>query len=614
MPLDVELALFGDWPVGCPTPMGLPVRMVVAAGLAAVPGLAWWAEHALPTTTYLSDARVLLDVESPRLAFAVARLLGHREHDALARLWLRTYPEAALAGVFPVAIGPVGPARDAAERALRLLAGRGHRAKIDALAQSSGEAATAAVAEVFESARWDCPKKPPKLPPALRPEALPAPRVAGAPLSPDDVRTVLEMLRFSDVEPRYAGLDALRAHAEPRSLAELGWALASAWQTAGSKKSDEWMLFALAHLGDDEAIRRTTPALRASRVVELLATVATDAALIELATIAARGAQRSSGPFAAYGGLVDRARAAIADEARVRRVVPDALSESLVPTCRLDADGSVSLGYGSRSFRVGFDAHLSPFVLGEDGSTLATLPPARKDDDPALVAVAQERWRELREDVAAIATHVLASLDRAMVDGRTWARREWTARFVEHPLLRHVARRIVWERLDEAGRPLGTFRVAEDLTLADEHDVSFEPGDAERVRIAHPWRLGAETVDRWQRLAADYEVVEAIAQMSRARPDLRSVSEGAMAIRRAAPSDANAWARELAARGWVNAGWSFEHKGSTWWIALGEVAVLLVHVATSKEAELSFRSEPDEPAPVASIDPVWVAEAVRAAE
>jgi hypothetical protein len=89
-------------------------------------------------------------------------------------------------------------------------------------------------------------------------------------------------------------------------------------------------------------------------------------------------------------------------------------------------------------------------------------------------------------------------------------------RFVlEHPLVVHLVRRLVWGAYDTDGRLISTFRVAEDRTLADESDAAFALPAAARVGIPHRLELGDAQAGRWGQVLGDYEIIQPFAQLSR---------------------------------------------------------------------------------------------------
>ncbi|WP_234337282.1 DUF4132 domain-containing protein [Kitasatospora phosalacinea] len=162
-------------------------------------------------------------------------------------------------------------------------------------------------------------------------------------------------------------------------------------------------------------------------------------------------------------------------------------------------------------------------MLDADGKRRKDLPAPGARDDQELAPAERKRFTALKKDVRTVAGDQLRRLEAAMVAQRSWSAEEFTSLFVEHPLVWHLARRLVWVADDTA------FRVAEDRTFADADDESFAlPGDA-TVRIAHPLHLGEERVATWSELFADYEVLQPFPQLG--RPVRRFTPEEAAANR-----------------------------------------------------------------------------------
>jgi len=86
---------------------------------------------------------------------------------------------------------------------------------------------------------------------------------------------------------------------------------------------------------------------------------------------------------------------------------------------------------------------------------------------------------------------------------------------VEHPLLVHPVRRLVWGTFDASQRLLATFRVAEDGTLADAQDRSLTLSAESRIGLPHRLEIPAEQVEAWGQLFAEYEILQPFAQLGR---------------------------------------------------------------------------------------------------
>jgi len=190
----------------------------------------------------------------------------------------------------------------------------------------------------------------------------------------------------------------------------------------------------------------------------------------------------------------------------------DTVADRLVPGFGLETDGGLVLDYGPRRFTVAFDEQLKPYVTDEDGKRRKDLPKPGAKDDPELAPAARQRFAALRKDVRTVASDQLRRLESAMVSGRRWTPAEFGDFFTGHPLMWHIARRLVWVSEDDAGRT--AFRIAEDRTLADAEDDTFALPENARVGIAHPVLLG-DAVKAWSELFADYEITQPFPQLGR---------------------------------------------------------------------------------------------------
>ncbi|GAA1041247.1 hypothetical protein GCM10009557_64550 [Virgisporangium ochraceum] len=364
------------------------------------------------------------------------------------------------------------------------------------------------------------PARVPVVPVWADPAALPRVRLrAGGVMPAAAAGHLLTMLAMSRLSEPYAGIEQVRAAAEPDDLAGFAWALFRLWQASGSPAKDGWALDALGLLGDDETVRRFTPVIRAwpgegghSRAVaglDVLAAIGTDVALIHLNGIAQK---------VKFRALRDRAAEKIDEVAEALGLTAEQLADRLVPDLGLDGSGGLTLDFGPRQFSVRFDELLKPYVVDGAGNRRKDLPKPAASDDADLAAAARQRFSALKKDVRAVAADQIHRLERAMVTRRRWSVREFRELFVAHPLLVHVVRRLVWLVHDGAGPDAGTvtgaIRVAEDRTFADVADEPVTLPDTATVSVAHPMLLGADLA-AWADLFADYEILPPFPQLAR---------------------------------------------------------------------------------------------------
>ncbi|GAA1526955.1 hypothetical protein GCM10009827_049830 [Dactylosporangium maewongense] len=403
-------------------------------------------------------------------------------------------------------------------------------------------------------------------------------------LPADATRHFVTMLAMSTLDDPYAGVAVVRQVCDPGSLAEFGWSLYQGWRAAGSPASQRWAFTALGLIGDDSTAARLAPLALAwpaageltnARVaVDILTTLST--APVAPSTpdlnsptpglpaadppslagppsgVGSLGALRQLVRIAgsARGKLKEHAGRRAAEAAATVGLGAEELADRLVPDLDLPADGALTLDYGPRRFTVRLDEQLRPYVLedpahhrsdpgrGESrrGELLRReLPKPGVQDDSVLAPAAYARFAELRREARTIAAEQTRRLEVAMVDQRRWSAAGFRDSIVAHPVLRELARRLVWATFSAAGDGpggafLAAFRVAEDLTFSDVDDEPFVLAADAVVGIVHPVTLG-EGLGAWVRLFADYEIVQPFVQLGRAVHQPAAATSAGSAVR-----------------------------------------------------------------------------------
>lgn len=458
----------------------------------------------------------------PCRAAAVAPLAAHalkntKKARGPAQAWLKQHPETAIQALVPLALGQDRKARENAQYALRWLAQNGLEAQVRSGAGAYGAAAAAAVDQVLAvDPTLIVPARMPKLPAFFVPAALRRPQLRSGGALPVQAQEHLgNMLSISTLEEPYGGLEVVRAACTPESLAEFAWDLFEAWQAAGAPSKEGWAFAALGLLGNDETARRLAPKIRewpgeggharAVTGLNLLAAIGTDVALMHLNGIAGK---------VKFKALQERAREKIAQVAEARGLTPEELADRLVPDLGLDDNGTLVLDFGPRQFFVGFDESLKPFVKDADGSRLKDLPKPNQKDHPELSAAAVERYKAMKKDAKAIASLQLIRLEQGMCGRRRWSPAQFRQFFLEHPLMRHLARRLVWGVYRD-GVLADAFRVAEDLSLANREDDLYELPQEVEIGVAHVLEMDPVLKGEFGQIFADYEILQPFRQLGR---------------------------------------------------------------------------------------------------
>ncbi|MER5743578.1 DUF4132 domain-containing protein [Streptomyces sp. NPDC002225] len=470
----------------------------------------------------------------PFVDVQVARLMADwavrlKSTATTARSWFARHGVAAAPLLVPDAVGRAGAARRAAEQALALIASVHGDDVVRGAARTYGAQAAAAVEELLsvDPLERALPARMPVLPDWADPAVLPQIVVrSGGALPAAAVRHALMALALSKPDEVYPGVAALTGTATAASLAEFAWALFEQWRLANMPAKESWALHALGLLGDDGTVRLLTPIVRSwpgegahHRAVEgldVLASIGSDVALLHLHGISQR---------VKFKALKVRAQEKIAEVAAGLGLTGEQLADRLVPDFGLDADGSTVVDYGTRSFRVGFDEQLRPYVLDGDGKRRKDLPKPGARDDAELAPAERKRFMALKKDVRTVAPDQVRRLEAAMVGGRSWTAQEFRELFVGHPLLGHLVRRLVWLSGAEDAGPVA-FRVAEDGTFTDVEDAVFALPDGAAVRLAHPLHLG-DALTAWSEVFAGHGILQPFPQLGRAVFTLAEEESGA---------------------------------------------------------------------------------------
>ena len=384
-------------------------------GLKGLPGLvnslARYPQEALPITNYFAASEL-----APAVARAFNKLKTLREN---ARSWLLKYPEHALTGLLPAALGKAGEAQDNARAALRMLTENGHQPLLQEIARRYNQ--------------------------------------------PEVTDAVNALLALDPLDNHPTKIPTLPAFYQP-----------SLW---------------------------TRPVLKAN------AQSLPDSALMQLNGIAQK---------LKFKALQERAKEKIADIAESRELTVAELEDRLAPDLGLDDNGSLLLDFGPRQFTVSFDETLKPFVRDVSGSRLKDLPKPNKSDDESRSNDAVNRYKLLKKDARTVAAQQVARLESAMCLRRRWSLENFQLFLVEHPLVRHLTRRLIWGVYSAENQLLACFRVAEDnsYSTADDDLFTLPEGDIS-IGIPHVLEISPTDAAAFGQLFADYELLPPFRQLDR---------------------------------------------------------------------------------------------------
>jgi Domain of unknown function (DUF4132) len=201
------------------------------------------------------------------------------------------------------------------------------------------------------------------------------------------------------------------------------------------------------------------------------------------------------------------------------------------PDLGLDQTGSLLLDFGPRTFVVAFDETLSVFVKDAQGQRLKDLPKPNKGDDEAKAEAAVTRYKQLKKEAKAVVSQQVTLLELGMAARKRWTTAQFDSFFLHHPLMRHLAARLVWGVYGDAVLT-GCFRVAEDWTLADQNDTQYTLGNDAVVGVAHVLEMPESVLSAFGQVFGDYSILQPFKQLGRETYALREAEHGASTLNR----------------------------------------------------------------------------------
>ena len=230
------------------------------------------------------------------------------------------------------------------------------------------------------------------------------------------------------------------------------------------------------------------------------------------------------------------------DLASRRGWTPDELADRMMPTAGLDEEGHLHLAFTkplaedtedtdeverevTRRFVGQLDANLeiALFAVAEDGSRalIAKLPEPRKDEDAKQAGEEKKRLAASKKELKALVTAQHARLYAAMCSERAWTPEEFASIYLAHPVMKHVAVRLLLRATQEDGTSQ-VCRASGDGSYVNDVDNTVDiPADA-KIRLAHSTHLTPEEEARWGQHFADYEVIAFLPQLGRKRLHLEA--------------------------------------------------------------------------------------------
>ena len=182
---------------------------------------------------------------------------------------------------------------------------------------------------------------------------------------------------------------------------------------------------------------------------------------------------------------------------------PDEISELAVPSYGLTQVGRREQVLGSHTaiLEIGPTSRVSLGWRREDGRPLKSVPAAVKRDHSAALA----ELRATRKDLERMLSAQKQRLDRLLLRRRPWPLDAWRERYLDHPVVGALARRLIWLVGEEAS-------IWHDGALRDLDGRPVQPGETDEVRLWHPIGRDPDEVLAWRRWLWEHDVTQPFKQ------------------------------------------------------------------------------------------------------
>jgi hypothetical protein len=261
-----------------------------------------------------------------------------------------------------------------------------------------------------------------------------------------------------------------------RVLRGLAWSAAAVPTPSVSRVLTELCMTALRKL---RGIGPRLPAV-ADAAVFALGEMRTDFAIGQLAYL------RSAVKFRPTLNQIDLVMDRVGQRLKLSR---DDLAELAIP----------SHGFGRLGLRIETigPAGVEQRIVGDHVTTTWSDAGGRQSDVPpaGLAAAHTEQIREiegLTVDVARVLTAQRVRLERLLADGRFWSAADWHLRYLDHPVVGTIARRLIW-----AVDNVPVLFDADDLA-SDINGDRVEIGDSSQIALWHPLGSSGAVVAAWR--------------------------------------------------------------------------------------------------------------------
>ncbi len=215
----------------------------------------------------------------------------------------------------------------------------------------------------------------------------------------------------------------------------------------------------------------------------------------------------------------------------------DELADRTIPAAGLNDDGILELTCGpeEKAYRATLADDLTFVLTNPEGKPVKAL----SSDTSDTTKAAKKQLSASKKELKQVVTMQTARLYEALCGERVWPLEDWQRDLADHPIMRRLLTRLVWQGVDENGKVMGNFRPTIEGEFTDSSDEDVDISTFAGIRLAHGATLSAQEADQWATHLKDYEVKPLFAQFGRSLIRLPDDQKDAVEI-----TDRKGWVTE----------------------------------------------------------------------
>jgi hypothetical protein len=177
--------------------------------------------------------------------------------------------------------------------------------------------------------------------------------------------------------------------------------------------------------------------------------------------------------------------------AEIRGTDEDSIRDLNLAEFGLNSDGKKAYNLGEKNIIVSLSSDLT-FALFDEATQKSVKSIPKKGVDPELAQTASSDFAEMKKMAKKVAQRINKTLFDDFLSGRRRAATNWMSSYMQNPLLKQIAKLIVWNQGDS------TFTLAEGGAI-DCNGVEYMINTSVEIGVAHPMEMKESEVEQWQR-------------------------------------------------------------------------------------------------------------------